>query len=101
MSTEIYNQNHGRSISSYDLLDEIQEKYGLSQRDAHDAIHAMLTGIIESDGEDAVILGRTASNPELLDDNPNSRDVNYWFTISDETADTIREALAASYAEQY
>ncbi|WP_406501614.1 hypothetical protein OHA04_27770 [Streptomyces sp. NBC_01590] len=101
MSAEIFNQNHGRSISNYDLLDEVQETYGLDKRAAHDAIHAMLSGIIESDGEDAVILDRTASNPELLDHNPHSRDINYWLTISDETADTIREALAASYAEQY
>ncbi|MEU3220056.1 hypothetical protein [Streptomyces sp. NPDC006971] len=94
MTTEIYNQNHGRNISSYDLLDETREKYDLSKEDAHDAIHAMLTGIIETDGEDTVILDRTPERPELLANNPNDLDINMWLTVSDETANTIREALA-------
>jgi hypothetical protein len=100
MSTEIYNQNYGRSISSYELLDETRETYGLSRQDAHDAIHAMLSGIIETDGEETVILGRTPVRPELLTSNPQDVDIDQWITVSDETADAIREALAAVYAEQ-
>jgi hypothetical protein len=97
MTTEIFAQNHGRSISSYDLLDEVQEAYGLSQADAHNAIHAMLTGIVEaSDG--SVIIDRRPVRPELLESNPNDLDITYWLTVSDETATEIREALAALYA---
>ncbi|MFJ5819315.1 hypothetical protein ACIQGT_36305 [Streptomyces sp. NPDC093108] len=100
MSTEIYNQNYGRSISSYELLDETRETYGLSRQDAHDAIHAMLSGIIEIDGEETVILDRTPGRPELLTSNSQDVDIDQWITVSDETADAIREALAAVYAEQ-
>lgn len=97
MSTDIWDQDPGRSISAYDLLDEVQERHGLSQREAHDAIHAMLTGIVEAEG-DGVILDRQPARPELLTDNPNDRDVRYWLTVSDETADAIREALDTVYA---
>lgn len=97
MSTDIWDQDPGRSISAYDLLDEVQERHGLSRREAHDAIHAMLTGIVEAEG-DGVILDRRLARPELGADNPNDRDVRYWLTVSDETADEIREALAAVYA---
>lgn len=98
MTTEIWNQNPGRAISNYDLLDETREKYGLETREAHDAIHAMLDGIIEAEG-DSVVLDRQPARPELLKNNPADVDVHYWLTISDETADAIREALAAVFAE--
>lgn len=97
MTTDIYSQNHGRNLSTYDLLDEIQEQYGLDRTEAHDAIHAMLTGIIEADG-DHVILDRRPARPELLDDNPADNDIDHWLTISDATAQEIREALTATYA---
>ncbi|MFJ6729338.1 hypothetical protein ACIQPQ_31000 [Streptomyces sp. NPDC091281] len=97
MTSEIFNQTHGRTISSYDLLDETQERYGLSRTDAHDAIHAMLDGIIETDG-DTVILERRPARPELLASNTADVDVHHWLVVSDETAAEIREALAAVYA---
>lgn len=97
MTTEIYSQNHGRGLSGYDLLDEVSDAYGLERAEAHDAIHAMLDGIIEADG-DTVILERRPARPELLNSNPADNDIDHWLTISDETAAEIREALAAVYA---
>lgn len=94
MATEIYSQTHGRAISSYDLLDEI-ERYGLTRREAHDAIHAILDGLIADDP--GVILDRRPARPELDHANPYDRDRDEWLTISDETADAIREALTATY----
>ncbi|MFH8627741.1 hypothetical protein ACH4A8_38640 [Streptomyces vietnamensis] len=96
MSTEIFDNFPGRSFSNYDLLDEVTEKYGIERREAHDSIHAFLDQIIDIDG-DEVILKREATHPELLRDNPRDLDIRYWLTISDETADTIRNSFAAVY----
>jgi hypothetical protein len=96
MTTEISSLNPGRAIHGYDLLDQIQETYIPDRAEAHAAIHAMLGQIIEIDGDD-VILDTTPINPELLTFNPNDRDIYHWLTISDETAEFIREAIAASY----
>ncbi|MEU8760634.1 hypothetical protein [Streptomyces sp. NPDC048659] len=96
MSTEIFDNFPGRSFSNYDLLDEITKKHGLDRREAHDSINVFLAQIIAIDGDD-VVLKREAANPELLRDNPRDLDVRYWLTISDETADMIRESFAAVY----
>ncbi|MFF0277432.1 hypothetical protein [Streptomyces sp. NPDC004330] len=96
MSIEIFDNFPGRSFSGYDLLDEVMEKYGLERREAHESIHAFLDQIVEIDG-DEVILKSEATHPELLKSNPNDLDIRHWLTISDETADTIREAFAAVY----
>lgn len=98
MTTEIFEGITGRSISSYDLLDETIEKYGIDRTEAHETIRALLQGIVESDG-DSVILDRQPGRPQLLENNPGDVDVTYWLTVSDETAQTIREALASVYAE--
>ncbi|MEU6058033.1 hypothetical protein [Streptomyces sp. NPDC047097] len=97
MTTEIYSQTHGRSISTYDLLDQVQEAHDLSRREAHDAIHAVLQQLDDATNDD-VILTERPERPELLEHNPGHIDINYWLTISDETAQEIRDVLAATYA---
>lgn len=99
MTTEIASRIPGRSITSYDLLDEAVATYGLSRAQAHDDIHAFLAQIVDIDG-DGTILASEPMRPELLVDNPQDLDIYYWLTISDETADSIREALAAVYGDQ-
>ncbi|WP_236241178.1 hypothetical protein [Streptomyces sp. CC228A] len=97
MTTEIYAQTHGRTIATYDLLDDIQEAHNLSRQDAHNAIHAMLDDLIAADGE-GIILHRRPARPELDAYNPSDLDRDHWLVISDETAQEIRDALAATYA---
>jgi hypothetical protein len=97
MTTDIYDGKTGRAISTYDILDETTERYSLDRREAHESIVAMLQGIVEADG-DHVIIERRPVRPELLISNPHDVDVDYWLTVSDETADEIREALASVYA---
>lgn len=92
MTTEIYSHNPGRNLAHYDLADELSERHGLSLRETHDGIWAYL-----ADLDDAEI-SRRPVNPELLASNPNDRDVYYWITITDDAADIIREAFAATYA---
>ncbi|MFI7096762.1 hypothetical protein [Streptomyces lydicus] len=88
----------GRSIHSYDLLDDVMEQTGMGKREAHEAIHAMLDQLVADDGEDEVIIHREAVRPELLKSNPSDLDIYYWLTIRQESADLIREALAAQCA---
>ncbi|MEG9551685.1 hypothetical protein V5N34_26790 [Streptomyces baarnensis] len=95
MSTEIFQGMTGRSISAYDLLDETMTAYGLDKTTAHEAITAFLNGLIDDDP--AVILERTPVRPELLKHNPTDLDITHWVTVSDETAEHIRGALAASF----
>lgn len=87
----------GRSIHSYDLLDEVMEATRLGKQEAHDAIHALLDQMVDEDGEDAVILHRQAIRPELLKSNPQDLDVYYWLTVRQESADMIRESLTAEH----
>lgn len=87
----------GRSIHSYDLLDDVMEATGLGKREAHEAIHALLDQLVADDGE-TVILQREPVKPGLLKSNPGQADVYYWLTIRQEAADMIREALTAQYA---
>lgn len=98
MTTDIASRIPGRAITTYGLLDEATETYGISRTDAHDTIHSLLTGIIEVDGEQ-VILERTPLRPTLETSNPGDVDRYYWLTISDTTADEIREGLAAIYKD--
>lgn len=90
----------GRSITDYDLLDEVQERYGLSRRDAHEAIHATLRQLIDIDGEDQVVIARRPQRPELLKSNPQDLDVRYWLVVRAECVDGIREALEAQHAAE-
>lgn len=91
---------HGRSVHSYDLLDEVEEQYGLGRQEAHEAIHAALQQLVDIDGEDQVVIARTPIRPELLKDNPRDLDVYYWLTVRAESVDEIREALAAQFAAE-
>ncbi|MFD3980742.1 hypothetical protein ACFWR6_19345 [Streptomyces griseus] len=95
MSTEIYQGMTGRGVSTYDLLDETMETYGLDKVSAHEAITAFLAGLADDDS--SVIIERTPVRPELLKSNPQDVDVDHWLTVSDETAEHIRGALAASF----
>lgn len=97
---EICDNFPGRDIAGYDLLDEVQERYGLSRRDAHEAIHAMLEQLVDIDGEEQVVIARRPQRPELLKSNPHDLDVRYWLVVREESVDDIREALAAQYASE-
>ena len=97
---EICDNFPGRSIASYDLLDEVEEHYGLSRRDAHEAIHAILQQLIDIDGEDQVVIARRPQRPKLLKSNPHDLGVRYWLVVRAECVDEIREALAAQYAAE-
>lgn len=90
----------GRSITGYDLLDEVEARYGLGRREAHEVIHAYLQQLIDADGEDQVVIARTPQRPELLKSNPGDVDVRYWLTVRVESVDEIREALAAQYPDE-
>jgi hypothetical protein len=96
MTTDIYTGKTGRAIGTYDLLTELENQYGLGRTQTHESIGAFLDQIIGIDG-DTVILATTPVRPELLVSNPHDLDIDYWQTISDETADSIREAFAAVY----
>lgn len=91
---------HGRSVHGYDLLDEVEERYGLGRQEAHEAIHAALQQLVDIDGEDQVVVARTPMRPELLKGNPRDLDVYYWLTVRTESVDEIREALAAQFADR-
>lgn len=95
MTTTIASNNPGRSIATYDLLDEITEQFSLNRRDAHESIHALLDQLVADD--DTVVLEQTPMRPELLKSNPADVDVDYWITISDDAADIIRESIAATH----
>lgn len=97
MSTDIYTGKTGRSISNYDLLDEMQETYGLDRRETHGSIIAFVTQTVDIDGEDAAIEATRPVRPELLQSNPADLDVDYWTTITDAAANDIRTAFAATY----
>ncbi|WP_097982836.1 hypothetical protein [Streptomyces sp. f150] len=92
---DIYQGMTGRSVSTYDLLDETMTTYGLDKATAHEAITAFLTSLVEDDP--ALIVKRTPVRPELLEFNPTSLDIDHWITVTDETANHIRGALAATF----
>ncbi|MYX14432.1 hypothetical protein GTY67_13600 [Streptomyces sp. SID8374] len=94
-TTQIFEGMTGRNISTYDLLDETMTTYGLDKETAHEAIAAFLASLVDDDP--ALILERTPVRPELLEANPTSVDIDHWLTVSNETADHIREALAAVF----
>lgn len=89
----------GRSITRYDLLDEVEDQYGMSTREAHEAIHAILQQLIDIDGEDQVVIARAPQRPTLLKSNPGGVDVRYWLTVRAESVEEIREALAVQDAD--
>lgn len=93
MTTMIAGQNHGRSIPTYDLLDEMTERYGISRLEAHDSIHAFLADL------DGAIVDTTLQRPELADYNPHDVDMDTWIEITDEAAEQIRAAFDAVYAQ--
>lgn len=88
--------NPGRSIATYDLLDEVMEKSGMDRRTAHESIHNLVDQLIDIDGQDAVVIDRQPMRPELLKANPHDVDIYYWITIREEAAAAIREQLADS-----
>jgi hypothetical protein len=94
MTTTIFNQNYGRALHSYDLLDRVQDAYGMSRREAHDSIHAMLSGLLEDDSN--LILDTYPARMEREHNNSQSLDRDMWLVVSDETAQTIFEALATT-----
>lgn len=95
MTTTIASNIPGRAISSYDLLDELQEKYGLSRRQTHEEIHALLDQL--ADLGDNPVVDERPMRPELLVSNPQDVDVYHWIEITDQAAQDIRESFAATY----
>lgn len=98
MTTTIASNIPGRAISSYDLLDELQERHGLTRRETHEGIHAYLDQLAGL-GDNPVV-DQQPMRPELLTSNPQDVDVYYWITITDEAAQDIRDSFAATYGEQ-
>jgi len=96
--TEIASNNRGRTIPPYELLDETTQTYGISRREAHDAIHAFVDQLIADDGQENVITSQRPIRPQLEKDNPYDRDRDQWLTLTPEATHTIRTALAATYA---
>jgi hypothetical protein len=92
---EIWNAS-SRAISSYPLLDEIQETYNLGKAEAHAGIWAYLNQIIAIDGEENVILSTRPSRPELLVSNRQDVDLHLWVTVAGDAIATVREAFAAN-----
>lgn len=97
MTTTIASNIPGRAISSYDLLDELQEQYGLTRRETHEGIHAVLDQL--ADVGDTPVVDQQPMRPELLASNHQDVDVYYWITITDEAADDIRETFAATHEQ--
>ncbi|MGC5401896.1 hypothetical protein ACPXCP_39920 [Streptomyces sp. DT20] len=96
-TTEIAVTTPGRGLIAYDLCDEVMNTYGLGRRDAHEAITALLQDLTNDDS--GLILDKRPVRPELLRDNPGCIDVDYWVTVSEETTDHIRSALAAVHGD--
>jgi len=97
MSTDIYTGKPGRAISSYDLLDEMQDAYGLDRRETHDSIITFMEQVADIDGGSATVESTRPVRPQLLKANSADVDVDSWTTISDEAANGIRAAFAATY----
>lgn len=97
MSTDIYSGSTGRSFSGYELLDEMQDTYGLDRRETHESIRAFLTQLLDIDSQNAVIESSRPVRPELLVHNGADVDMDWWETITDAAADAIRECFAAAY----
>lgn len=94
-TVEIAEHQTGRGGYSYPLAVEVSEEFGISIAEANDEILTALRQLVDVDGE-GIILDRQPVRPELLERNPNDLDVDYWLTVTEETATGIREAIAAS-----
>lgn len=81
-TTEIASQ-----ITNYDLLNDIEDQF-TSRHQAHEAVQTFLGQIIEIDGDDVVISRRDMTNAS-------GRVIGEWLTVSSETAQAIRDAIAA------
>lgn len=92
---KIASHAQGRGGYRYELLEEIAERYGLTNAQASETIQETLRQLREIDG-DGIILDQQPIRPQLLESNPSDLDVDYWLFVSQATADEIREAIAAS-----
>lgn len=97
MTTTIASNIPGRAIAHYDLLDQLQQRYGLTRRQTHDDIHALLDQL--ADLGDNPVVSHRPQRPDLLDNNPQDIDVYYWIEITDQAAADIRDAFAATYEQ--
>ncbi|MEU3603066.1 hypothetical protein ABZ714_30805 [Streptomyces sp. NPDC006798] len=95
---EIYDNDPGRTFGNYDLLNDITTQYDIDRTQAHELIHAMLNGLVQDDPN--VILDRQPVHPGRLVSNPNDLDIRHWLIVSDDTEQTIRDAIAAVMAHQ-
>ncbi|MFD9075333.1 hypothetical protein [Streptomyces lasiicapitis] len=97
---KICDNDPGRSITRYDLLDEVEDRCGLGTREAHEAIHAHLEQLIADDGEDEVVIARVPIRPKLEDANPHDVDRRQWLIVRREYAETILEALTVEHGAE-
>lgn len=93
MSTEIYSHNPGRNVAHYDLADELADRYNLTLRDTHDSIWAFLADLPDAE------ISRRPVKAGLATFNPGDLDVHSWVEITDAAANRVREAFAATYAQ--
>lgn len=75
--------------SNYDLLNEVEDHFDNRQA-AHDAIQTYLGQIIDIDGEDTVVVDRKPLT------NASGRTIGETLWVTEEAADTIRDAIAAA-----
>lgn len=99
MSTVIADHSPGRGAPPYDLLQEVTTRYPeLGDMDAHDAVWQVLEDLT-SLGEDWEV-DREPVDP-IAARSGRDRDRRHWITITEDAADSIREALAATHDEQW
>jgi prevent-host-death family protein len=95
-TVQIAEHQQGRGGYSYPLAIEVADILGVGIAQANDEILSTLRQLVDIDGP-GIILDRQPIRPELLDYNPNDLDVDYWLTISEETASEIRCAVASQH----
>lgn len=83
-----YGDEASKCFSGYQFCDEISNKYEMAYGESHTLIIAALNGVISRNG-DSVILDR-----EPLE--RGGRVIGEWVWVSPETADVIRESIAAT-----
>lgn len=98
-TTQIAEHQQGRGGYSYPLAVEVAELLGVAITEANDEVLTMLRQFVDADGP-AIVLDRRPVKPELVGYNPNDLDVDHWLTVSQATADEIREAIAAQHESE-
>lgn len=75
-------------LARYDLLDEVEDHFD-TRAAAHEAIQTYLSQVIDIDGEDTVVVDRKPLK------NASGRTIGETLWVTEEAADTIRDAIFA------